>query len=110
MGHDHALDKRLSEPENDSAGVAFGGCAPGRAPRMRNSGTDQHQIAMVIGRNIVRNEPPALTVECERQLVFGMVVPLKRNLLDSAVVKPPRGIERRSQMFAIGFQFEPLLT
>src|ERR1700730_9258548 len=56
-----------------------------RIPAMRNAWPDQHEVAVIIGTDIIANITMAPTVERQRQFVLRMVVPLERY----AVGQPP---------------------
>ncbi len=56
-----------------------------RMPSVRQVRTDQDQIAVVIGRDMVAHIAPAMAVERERQFEFGMVMPKERQRLKLAI-------------------------
>jgi len=46
---------------------------------MREIGTDEDQVPIVIRAHVVADEPVAPAVQCERELEFRVMVPLEWN-------------------------------
>ena len=83
------LPPRLGEPHDDGMVRRPRVDLFGRAPGVRKVRAKQHQVAVVIGRDRVADIALAAAVQRQRQLEFGVVVPLEGD----AVVEPP--VEQR---------------
>ena len=67
---------------------------------MRQVGADQHQIAIAVLADMIADEALAARVERQRQLEFGVMMPLEGDAVVELAVEPgPGGAGRLLQLF-----------
>src|ERR1700722_15140593 len=73
-----------------------------RTPGMRYLRPNQNQVAIVIGSQIIPNEPLSPAVQGQCELILAVVMPLKRNSRQPSIEQRPRSIFGSGDMFEIG--------